>query len=217
MVFNDSVENIFSIQIFKFNVGSLDDNLKKAIGLLNFVPSSDNFMSFGENILLQPSFANLKVRIYNNLKKFLYEVICVDENVKFKISDSWIYVTKPNGESHFHSHGNSFLSGVVYLNVNEGDCITFKNPLYSNSASTNHMPLSIFPQLKNNKMFYTFFPKNGDSIIFHSTVEHRVEKNNSKNDRVSLAFNVVPTGDISKLTGSKLSYNEIGVETIDCI
>ena len=118
----------------------------------------------------------------------------------FKIKKMWFVITRIAGLIKKHSHLDSDLSGVLYLNVDEEN-------VYSNDGLKIHNPskyIKIYKYCRENNNFitninkdcnYIFKPNVNDLIIFNSYLEHSVENHNSKIlNRISLPFDL----DISK-------------------
>ena len=106
-------------------------------------------------------------------------------NLKFSTQ---IFVSEMTaGDCHAsHSHPNSLLSGVFYLQVPEGSApILFDDP----------RPFRKFvalPKLENSTNWERihFVPEDGLFLIWESWLEHEVPKNNSKDGRITMVFNL---------------------------
>jgi uncharacterized protein (TIGR02466 family) len=91
------------------------------------------------------------------------------------------------GDCHaLHSHPNSLLSGVFYLQVPEGSApILFDDP----------RPFRKFvalPKLDNSTNWERihFVPEDGLFLMWESWLDHEVPKNNSKDGRITMVFNL---------------------------
>ena len=101
---------------------------------------------------------------------------------------SWVNINKSGdyNERHTHTNTNIFLCGVYYLKVpkNSGD-IKFYDP---RGAWMADMP--------DHRYFYDSYqyglvtPEENTVIFFPSWLEHDVDLNKSKEDRISIAFNI---------------------------
>ena len=92
-------------------------------------------------------------------------------NLQNPLQHVWFNIN-PNGSFHkWHSHGSATVVGVFYIQVpkNSGN-IEFRG-LIKDSIE----------------------PANGMMLIFPSGVNHQVLKNNSTEDRITMAFNLGPT------------------------
>lgn len=114
------------------------------------------------------------------------------------ISGLWINVNPPLSYNETHVHPGSKLSGAFYVRVPE-DSGSF---VFVNTAE-NRNPLN--PFLKNQEIFEEMYikPYDGQLIVFDSHMPHRVVVNDSKQDRISIAFNIDISVDMEKLNGSK--------------
>ena len=127
--------------------------------------------------------------IRNHLKDFseCYEYF----NEIPRIDALWFNINKTKDANNTHNHAgvnSPDFSAVFYLQV-DGGRIHFINPdPYHNCMPTLKKKA---PKHWNafNSAEYFIEPKPGDLIIFPSTINHWVEPNPSKNDRISLAFN----------------------------
>lgn len=111
----------------------------------------------------------------------------------FVITTSWSTKAEKGDYSKFHDHRNCFYSGVYYFDGDEDTGkIRFNNPYRKawfvestrlNELNMNQMGVS--PE----KNMVVFFP----SYMDHAIAEHRSEKT-----RYSIAFNLMPVGQVGK-------------------
>ena len=143
-----------------------------------------------------------------NKKKEFYEINLLLENFinnkisnfygsqLIKIKKMWFVITKKAGLIKKHSHLDSDLSAVLYLNVDEEN-INFNDGLKIHNHSK-FIKIYKFCEENNNFIIsiikddnYILKPKVNDLIIFNSYLEHSVENNNSKtSNRISLPFDL---------------------------
>jgi uncharacterized protein (TIGR02466 family) len=124
--------------------------------------------------------------IKNNIQK------CYDDlNVKkeFYSNQQMVYWININAFGHAnrkHIHGNSILSGCVYLKVLENSGNIIFNPNLANEYF-----FQSFTECDNDltSCQTTFFPEEKKVIIFPAFLPHSVSKNNSNEDRISIGFN----------------------------
>lgn len=196
------VQGIFPIPIY---ITELENKLNKVeletFANLEKIKNQGNFYTKDTYILNNKNLLNLKKQLLSMTQDYCNNVICI-KNVKPVITQSWLNYTKENEYHHKHSHSNSYISGVLYIDVDENnDKIYF----YKNKFET------IKPEVKEYNCFNSdtwFFPvKNYQVILFPSSLEHSVEIKLSKNTRISLAFNIFLKGTL----GSKLNLNELKI------
>jgi uncharacterized protein (TIGR02466 family) len=114
---------------------------------------------------------------------------------KFDISTSWFTKTSKKGYSQFHSHRNSFYSGILYFGnyseENKHAPIEFTSPI--SDLFNNY----IIPKRYNinNCEMWKIFPNRGMILFFPSYLKHRIGYHEDDSIRYSLAFNIVPKGE----------------------
>jgi uncharacterized protein (TIGR02466 family) len=113
-------------------------------------------------------------------------------DVKLRITQSWANYTQPGQFHHKHSHPNSVVSGVFYVQTNPGlDRIYFYRSGYQQiKFKTENWNLF-------NSESWWFEAIQGQLIMFPSHLEHMVQSvNEDKVTRISLSFNTFPVGTV---------------------
>ena len=118
--------------------------------------------------------------------------------VKLVITQSWLNVNNDGEHQPIHTHTNSMLSGVTYLNTSEEDGIRFTDDKFNTRMSLIPIPTIKQPVEK------------GDIILFDSQLPHSVDGAKRKEKRVSLAFNTWAMGEI----GSKDGLTFVNIENV---
>ena len=98
----------------------------------------------------------------------------------------WSNLNMPGDYNTVHDHPDCHMSGAYYVKLPEGDGGTFRmyNPMYSfNYNSEGYNPPYKQPRVEING-------KEGALIIFRAPLLHDVTRNNTKEDRISLSFNI---------------------------
>jgi uncharacterized protein (TIGR02466 family) len=149
--------------------------------------SNDNY------ILNNKAFKDLKTDLDLRVKDYFDKIICPANNITPYITQSWLNYTETNQYHHKHTHPNSLVSGVFYINCHEEhDKIKFFNESYK----------IIKFEIKEwniwNSESWWFSVKTGDIILFPSSLTHMVETKQGTNTRISLAFNVFIKGTVGK-------------------
>ena len=99
----------------------------------------------------------------------------------------WAMINGPGTYNKLHSHAHNFLSGAFYLQVpKDSGKITFHNPHPQSEVLTTPMKTDQSIHLATRVGWQ---PKVNDLLIFPSWLNHEVEINNSKEDRIMLSFN----------------------------
>ena len=147
------------------------------------ITSNDNY------ILNQKIFKDLKTDLYLRVQDYFDKVISTANNITPYITQSWLNYTETNQFHHKHTHPNSLVSGVFYINCDDKfDKIKFFKEDYK----------TIKPEIKDwniwNSESWWFSVKTGDIILFPSSLTHMVETKQGDNTRISLAFNVFIKG-----------------------
>ena len=109
-------------------------------------------------------------------------------NNKLYVDNFWINFNKTSSSNMLHTHPNSQISGVYYIQVpeNSGKIKFLRNDdllEYHFDGKCKEVTL-----LTNSNV--AFKPEPNMYILFPSNMKHCVETNNSKFDRISLSFNL---------------------------
>ena len=113
--------------------------------------------------------------------------LSVESYCKPCLTGMWAMVNGPGTYNKLHSHPHNFLSGAFYLQVPENSGkLTFHNPHPQSEV--------LSPPVKKNQSIHLaprvgWQPQVNDLLIFPSWLNHEVEINNSKKDRIMLSFN----------------------------
>ncbi len=158
---------------------------------LNTFKNEGNTTSNDNYILNQKSFKDLKRELDLKVQDYFDKVISPANNITPYITQSWLNYTETNQYHHKHSHPNSLVSGVFYINCDEEfDKIKFFNDNYKT------IKLEIKDWNIWNSESWWFPVKTGNIILFPSSLTHMVETKEGNNTRISLAFNVFIKGKI---------------------
>ena len=104
-----------------------------------------------------------------------------------KITDMWSIINNKNAFNERHHHGNSALSAAYYVKAekNAGNIIFFD----PRQANVFHHPIS--KESNNiNAQAQSVTPKPGTLVLFPSYLEHKVDENQSNDERIVISFNV---------------------------
>lgn len=92
----------------------------------------------------------------------------------------WINVMPPGAYHRIHTHPNTNLSGVIYLQAPEGSGDLYIPSPYDNGIDT---IIKTVPD-------YVLKPEVRQVYLFPSSLPHSVSRNESDEDRVSISFNL---------------------------
>jgi uncharacterized protein (TIGR02466 family) len=187
------VISLFSVPLYVTNIdrklsyaelNGLSENYK------NLYRNTSNWTSLDSNVLDDTDLVGLKDFIQQHLETYLKEIISPKDPIEIYITQSWVNVNNQGDSHHQHTHPNSILSGVFYIDVEEKDGIIFldSKPNYFSIDTDNPSYL--------NSAIYHLNVFSGDLVIFPSTLIHYVEKTISSKSRISLSFNTFIRGTI---------------------
>jgi len=163
--------------------------------------NTGNTTTTNNYVLEHKALKNLKEDLDKKIIDYFDKVVCTNNSIIPYITQSWMNYTTKGENHHKHSHPNSYVSGIFYINAKKGvDRIKFYNSHYQNI-----LPITLDVTKFNifNASSWWYPVKTGDIILFPSSLEHGVDKKKETNIRISLSFNVFIKGKIgnnSKLT-----------------
>ena len=184
------LENLFPTPIgfFEFKEG-LTPNQKEFFLSLEQRPNEGNTSSVDKYILKHNALADLTTFIEKSLHQYLMATICPKQDVRLRITQSWLNWTKPGQFHHKHAHPNSVISGCFYVNADkESDKIFF----YRDGYKQIQFPPVEWNQYNSESWWY---PVGSNSLVFFpSNLTHMVQPVVGDETRISLAFNTFPVG-----------------------
>ena len=164
-----------------------------------------NLTSKKRNVLEDENLHSLKNALTTQINKYFKEVFEPETNIELFITQSWLNFNRGGDSHHIHTHTNSLLSGVFYIDVDvcQDDKICFENE--NNLLGT----IEIFSDKRtkwNTKEWVCPVIKN-QLIIFPSKIKHGVPQrpHTQKDVRISLAFNTWFKGEV----GGSIQLNSL--------
>jgi uncharacterized protein (TIGR02466 family) len=170
--------------------------------LLNLpkVLNMGNLRSESGYIFEYPLFTELKKTINEHIKEYV-NIVYPNSNLDVYITQSWANYTEPNQYHHKHSHPNSFISGVFYVNaIKNEDMIKFYKDLPFIYQINHNQPNNY------NSGDVVILIETGDLVLFPSNFTHNVPPTTSKETRISIAFNTFIKGNIGDEIASTALY-----------
>ena len=150
-----------------------------------------NTTSLNRYIVEEPEMATIKSEIETAINHYMDKVIVAKPGVKAYITQSWLNFTSEKQWHHKHTHPNSFLSGVYYIDADEeNDKIFFFKDGYKQIK----IPSAEWNLWNSESWWLTV--KTGSIVIFPSCLTHMVQQKAGNNVRCSLAFNTFLKGTI---------------------
>jgi uncharacterized protein (TIGR02466 family) len=189
---------LFSTPVYVNNVG---DFPRPNLRALEFQTGPYNFLTTADKRLLhRADFKDVHDIVMKEVESYTREVLAVSKSIEFYITDSWINV---HGRGHYaapHTHNNSLVSGVLYLQVNEksGDLV-FQRDIHSLIPFPPALDLDMDTFNIYNCKSWSHKPKTNDVCLFPSSLMHAADPNKSEEERWCLAFNVFVRGYIGTL------------------
>ena len=149
------------------------------------------YSSYSGRILDDRKLKRFKKFCQGHLDNYVSEIMKCKN--KAKITNSWANYSFTGNNHAPHTHSNSVVSGIYYVQVEDSvPFIEFEHvgPRY----------LVQFPMTEEtifNSNVYNINVKNGMLVIFPSHIRHSVPRNDSKQWRISVAFNSFLLGDLN--------------------
>ena len=198
---NSKIHNLFPIPIYMSNME--EDFSKKELDFVEdqknycMENSGGNINTIDKYILNRKELKKIKKFLENRCQDYLNKIICPKNNVKLYITQSWLNYTEEKQRHHIHSHPNSVISGVLYIDSDkDNDKIKFTQQKYQ----------QIHPHTDENKFnlwnatSWWFPVETGQLIMFPSSTSHQVDAKKGSNTRISLAFNTFYKGIVGQDT-----------------
>ena len=191
------VEYIFPTPLFisKIEDSSLLDDTITSLNRLTVddIASEDALCKTTlDDLNLRYQFQDIKKVIDSEVRR-VYDDLGVIRSKEI-ITCMWANMSKAANRHALHPHGNSYMSGVLYLSTPK-DCgnIGFKDPRQGNEI--------IVPDYTEDSIFKNrtieVEPKKGLLLMFPSWLYHWTKPHVDNFDRWNISFNVLPTGKIN--------------------
>jgi uncharacterized protein (TIGR02466 family) len=122
----------------------------------------------------------------------------------FVITGCWANISSRHARHETHTHPNNFLSGVYYVQTQEGaDTITFVDPRIQAHVITPTTTESTPGGTGKARLRVT----DGTLVIFPAWLAHGVEANMSDRERISVTFNIMFSSFSEKIAKPKWKGN----------
>jgi uncharacterized protein (TIGR02466 family) len=195
---DDPVVELFSTPLYTANYAGDISSIKKYVESVKYNENGSVLTVQSENsfILQEEALADIKSFIEEQLEHYCKNIL-ISENPVL-ITQSWLNKAVKGKSHHYHTHPNSVISGVFYINFSKDTPpIEFFRPQTAQILLSTKTP--------NNFSAQSFKPRiqAGDLILFPSSLPHSVPENQSDTTRYSLSFNTFisnPIGDKQSLT-----------------
>jgi uncharacterized protein (TIGR02466 family) len=188
--------NMFAVPLYRAKLGRPFTAEEQAFfhqALAGAVPAISNHSSQDKAVLNSPALAGLREFAQGHLAQYLQTVFNTSNQVQLKITQSWLTLSGKGQSHHVHTHPNSVVSGVLYINLAPQDGINF----YRNE---DNIWYELIRQQDTYYNAYQYFVQSsvGDLLLFPSNVRHGVREVTADVQRVSLSFNTFFSGQLGR-------------------
>ena len=199
------VESIFPTVIGRTVIDEVDLSVLNRVKKYEYRQLDNDFnsnASISVRLNILDDFPDIKkyiLSIFNDYIKNVYKY----EN-EFVMTTSWSTRVKPNITTTSHNHKNSMFSGVLYLESKNISPILFESNPIPSSFSIEPSEFNDF-----NCESWIVKPSPWEIIFFPSHIKHNICKNESDEDRFSIAMNFLPIGVYGKNDSTvNISFNQ---------
>ena len=130
-------------------------------------------------------FLGHSILIYSHIQESLSRLT----DAPFYINSMWASVNKPGDYNNSHIHAGVDFSGVLYLQAP----VLSGHIIFENENAKFRYNWKLPEQVKDDLSLHDscwFYPSAGRCLIFPADLRHRVQRNESEEDRISIGFNL---------------------------
>jgi uncharacterized protein (TIGR02466 family) len=198
---DNNIMDLFPTPLYIANINEpLISQQKNYLLNLPKAQNMGNLRSESGYIFEYPIFAELKKKINEHIKEYI-QTVYPGSNINVYITQSWVNYTEHNQYHHKHSHPNSFISGVFYVNaIKNEDMIKFYKDLPIIYEIPHNQPNNY------NCPEVAILVETGDLVLFPSNFAHNVPPTTSKETRISISFNTFIKGNLGDERGATALY-----------
>lgn len=142
------------------------------------------------NILREKGCENFRRLVIDEVNKFARDVLCIETETMLDVC-SWVSIKTPGQEHITHSHPNSIITAVFYIDEVYSEC-----PIFFAKQARGNSLYEIRPRINQEMLersLYSeavyFSPKQFDLLMFPSYLPHGVPRNTTKKARYSISCN----------------------------
>ena len=194
-----AITNIFPTPIYQSHITTNIDHTN-----YQYYDCGNGHISYSTNIL--NNYPQLQQQIQQHLDSYTTQL---GYTTNTQITTSWLNIHKQHGYCQLHNHANSIISGVVFINI-PTDSGKF---LFKRNNSSNDKLFSMQIQMDTTEQStqytgneYIIDPQPNTLLLFPSHLQHMVTTNNSTQERLTLAFNVIPHGLIGQNLQNSIEF-----------
>ncbi len=188
------VKPLFAEPYFVTNIAdAISDKQVDFIKSVKMQQNQQNFISDELYLFNRPELKSIKKAVGDALSTFATEVMGIKDALD--VTQSWALMNPPGVGMHGHTHSNSMVSGSLYyapMPDPPGNMVFERNNGYKQ--------IELMVEEGRGNVYNTprnaIVPKQGDLVLFSSSIIHFVEVNQSDQNRYSMAFNSFVRGTI---------------------
>ena len=200
-VADDEMTHLFSCPLFRVsipNFSKLNDLLTNEAREWRKSAAGVNISNKGDSWHSPDGLLSRKEAGFQEFSKLVpkYAALYLNRiNPKLKLGDfgfeanAWVNINRRGGFNAVHTHGKFHISGCYYVKqprVKNGQSGMIE---FVNTRFDHHIHSTIGGEAFAAK--FTIRPNEGDMIIFPSTLLHSVHPNETKEERISIAWNIL--------------------------
>ncbi|MBY6217937.1 TIGR02466 family protein [Qipengyuania aquimaris] len=189
-----TVKPLFAEPYFVMNIkDAISPKQVKFIQSLEMIENQVNKISKELYLFDLPEMRSIKKAVDEGLATFAREVMGISH--KLDVTQSWSLINPPGVGMHAHTHSNSLISGSLYYAPMPDPP---GNMIFERTNGYRQIEMAVDTARTNvyNTQRNAIVPKEGDLVLFASSILHFVETNHSQQNRYSIAFNTFPRGKI---------------------
>jgi uncharacterized protein (TIGR02466 family) len=190
---NGSIKFIFPTPVGFYELGRQFTTTE-----IDFVTSAETRKNVGNQtsrdhkILENPALSDIKTFVSHCVNKYFQEIYQPKHQVSLRITQSWCNYTQTGEFHHKHTHPNSFISGVFYIQVDE-----FIDKIYFYNEGHKQLEIPAREFNMYNSTSWWFPCLTGQLLLFPSSCYHMVDNRVDCNTtRISLSFNTFLVGNL---------------------
>ena len=163
---------------------------------VTMIENQMNHISDDLYLFNRPELRSIKKAVHEALDAYARDVLVVEN--RLEVTQSWALMNPPGVGMHAHTHSNSIVSGSLYyapMPDPPGNMVFERANGYQQiDMRVNEGRQNVYNTPRN-----AVVPKQGDLVLFSSSIMHFVEMNQSQQNRYSIAFNSFARGTIGSL------------------
>jgi uncharacterized protein (TIGR02466 family) len=153
-----------------------------------------NRTTVGRNVLDDPELSDIRKFVDESLEWYVDNIQKPKDKFEVYLTQSFVNLISNGQGHHVHTHPNSYVSGVLYIQANQdNDSITFLGEAAA-CPKFFSLPADDFNVFNSNRWSMPVWT--GRLLIFPSNIPHQVNLVNNSYERISIAFNTFIRGQI---------------------